>query len=105
MILCGRTTARTGDRYGAGVRHPPPPRGGKQAEGGEGGSGLRRLIAYVKINDGAYVFRDHCTSLEHHHLMIQIHSTYRWTGKQQQYPNKPQFLPYEVKVALKNMAM
>ena len=51
MILCGGTTARTGEMDRAGVGPPPP--GGKQVEGGEGWSGLRIVVAYVKINDGA----------------------------------------------------
>ena len=51
MILCGDTAARTGERAGMGAGTPPP--GGKRVEGGEGQSGLRRVVAYVKINNGA----------------------------------------------------
>ena len=51
MTLCGGMDARTGERAGQ-VRSTPPP-GGKQAEGGERRSRLRRVVAYVKINDRA----------------------------------------------------
>ena len=52
MILCGDTAARTGEMAGMGAGTPPPP-GGKRVEGGEGQCGLRRVVAYVKINNGA----------------------------------------------------
>ena len=59
-----------------GCGYPPP--------GGEGRSGLRR-VSYVTINGGSQVWRGHCPSMEHHHLIIWTHPTDRWPGKQQQH--------------------
>ena len=53
MILCGNTTEGTGEWPGAGVDPPPPPPDRKQAECREGQTGLRRVLYYVTINDGA----------------------------------------------------
>ena len=63
----------------------PPPRqksgGGRRRADRVNKSGL----AYITINNGAWVPRGHYLRLEHHHLMIQTHPTYLWTGKQQQH--------------------
>ena len=71
-----------GREFRGGCGYPPPPPGGKWAEGGKGWNGLRR-VAYVKINNGSQVWRGHCPRLEHHHLMIWTHPKDRFPGKQQ----------------------
>ena len=50
MILCSRTTARTGEKAREGGVHPPSPVR-KQMEGREGRSGLRSVVTYVTINN------------------------------------------------------
>ena len=82
MILYACTTEveRRVDRVRYG--HPPRQKSGRGCRKADQVN--KSTLACVKIHERAEVQRGHCPRLEHHHLNIRTHPTYRWPGKQHQ---------------------
>ena len=80
MNLCGDKTVSEGEREGTGDGSPP----GRTSVGGRKWRSGTKKHSYATISNGAYVQIGPCPRLECHHLIIQTHLTYQWTGQQQQ---------------------